>query len=215
MQQSTVPEVDSSGSRQLVLDTLPEATAVRDNGSAPILAIVTVGDVVYPYVYGYPIHPEVDTASGVLQFRVDNAAGAKRSDEPDQDGVVHATEALPAVACTFEGYRETPDKYVPVSMSCELPAPRALGGNKRPVLGGLNVGAKAEDVLKEPTVQENFLGEFHLTSDNFATGSGTGFFNTTHGQLALVFANKKLARFVYYFDPEVKAWQNPAHWVTP
>jgi len=33
------------------------------------------------------------------------------------------------------------------------------------------------------------------------------------GQLALVFANKKLTRFVYYFDPAVAGWQNQSLWV--
>jgi hypothetical protein len=192
-----------------------EATATRDDRSAPILQVATVDDVVFPYVYGYPIYPEGDAARGLISFRRDNAKGARDTDKEDSDGVVHAIEELPALGCKFEGIRENVNKYVPVSLTCELPAPKALGGTKRPVLGGISVGAKAEQVLKDPSVQENFLGAFHLTSDDFAGGSGTGYFNTTHGQLALVFSKKRLTRFIYYFDPDVKAWQNPALWVKP
>jgi kynureninase len=82
-------------------------------------------------------------------------------------------------------------------------------------LDSVAAGAKAEQLLQDKTIQDTFMGAFHLTSDDFAAGSGTGYFNTTHGQLAFVFAKKKLTRFVYYFDPGVKGWQNPASWVKP
>lgn len=212
-QVSTVPETDNGESQQVALATLAEAPAVRDNASAPILAVMTVGKVVYPYVYGYPLHPDGDAASGVAQLRRDNATGARESDTRDRDGVMHAIEELPQLGCRFDGIREPTQKYVPVSLTCELPAPKALGGTKRPVLGALSADAKAEQILRDPTVQENFMGEFHLKSDDFSSGSGIGYFNTTHGQLALVFSQKKLTRFVYYFDPGVTDWQNPAHWV--
>ena len=91
----------------------------------------------------------------------------------------------------------------------------ALGGAKRPVLGHVSSGAKADQLLEDKSVQDTFLGEFHLKSDDFASGSGTGYFNTTHGQLAFVFSKKKLSKFIYYFDPNVKGWQNPALWVKP
>lgn len=189
-----------------------EAPEVRENVSAPILSVVTVDDVVYPYLYGYPLYPEGDGARGILELRKAAADGAKVTKKRDSDGVQHVTEDLPAIGCRFEGIRETRDKYVPVSLSCDLPAPKALGGSKRPVLGGLNAGAKAEEILKEPTVEEHFMGAFHLTSEDFAGGSGTAFFNTTHGQIALVFKSQKLDHFVYYFDPGVAGWQNPATW---
>lgn len=209
------PDSDIVAAQHLALEMPAEAKQVRDNGSAPILSVVTIDRVVIPYVYGYPLYPEGEAARGVLALRHDNAAGARRADNEDRDGVVHASEELPAIGCRFDGVRENPAKFVPVSLTCELPAPKALGGAKRPVLGSLSTGAKAEQILKEPTVQENFMGEFHLTSDDFATGSGIGYFNTTHGQLALVFANKKLTRFVYYFDPTVAGWQNQSLWVKP
>jgi hypothetical protein len=189
-----------------------EAAEVRENVSAPILGIVTIDEVVYPYVYGYPLYPEGDGARGIRELRKASAEGAKVSKRRDGDGVQHVTEELPAIGCRFTGVRESRDKYVPVSLSCDLPAPKALGGAKRPVLGALNAGAKADEILKEPTVEEHFMGAFHLTSEDFAKGSGTAFFNTTHGQLALVFKNQKLDHFVYYFDPGVAGWQNQATW---
>jgi hypothetical protein len=175
--------------------------------------VVTIDEVVYPYVYGYPIYPEGDGARGIAELRKGNSEGAKRSEQTDSDGVVHASEVLPSLGCRFDGIRENKQKFVPQSLSCTLPAPKALGGAKRPVLGGIAVGAKAEDILKEPTVEENFLGAFHLTSDDFAGGSGSAFFNTTHGQIAFVFKAHKLDHFVYYFDPGVVGWQNQASWV--
>jgi hypothetical protein len=205
-----------SGDTSNVAVAMPrETAAARDNRAAPILQVATVGNVVFPYVYGYPIYPEGDAARGILALRGENANGAKQVDREDAEGVVHAVEDLPQLGCKFEGIRENLNKFVPLSLTCELPAPKGLGGSKKPVLGALMVGAKAEQVLQEPTVKQTFLGAFHLTSDDFASGSGTGYFNTTHGQLALVFSRKKLARFVYYFDPGVKGWQNPVLWVRP
>ena len=209
-------EAEGSSSDDNVSIAMPhEAAATRDDRASPILQVATVNNVVFPYVYGYPIYPEGDAARGLISLRRDNAQGLRDTDKEDGDGVVHATEDLPQLGCRFEGIRENANRYVPVSLSCEVPAPKALGGTKRPVLGAISAGAKAEQVLKDAAVQEHFLGAFHLTSDDFAAGSGTGYFNTTHGQLGLVFSKKKLTRFVYYFDPGVKGWQNPAHWVKP
>jgi hypothetical protein len=192
-----------------------DASAARDDRTAPILKVASVGNVVFPYVYGYPLYPEGDAARGIAALRADNWAGARQGDKEDGDGVVHTFEELPQLGCRFDGIRENANKYVPLSLSCELPAPKALGGYKRPFLGTINAGAKAEQVLKDPTVKQVFLGAFHMTTDDFAGGSGTAYFNTTHGQLGLSFTRKKLTRFVYYFDPNVKGWQNPASWVRP
>jgi hypothetical protein len=163
-------------------------------------------------VYGYPLYPEGAAARGIAELRKVSREGAKHSQSADTDGVVHVTEELPMIGCRFEGIRESKAKFVPLSLTCDLPAPKALGGAKRPVLGAVVAGAKAEEILKEPTVVENFLGAFHLTSGDFAAGSGTAFFNTTHGQIALVFKGQKLDHFAYYFDPEVAGWRDPASW---
>ena len=208
--------VSSSDSDEPVEISMPHAAAaVRDNRSAPILQVVAAGKITYPSVYGYPLYPEGDAARGIPALRSENWSGARQQDNEEQSGVVHAVEELPQLGCRFDGIRENINKFVPVSLTCELPAPKALGGAKRPVMAAVGAGAKPEQLLRNKSVQEAFLGEFHLTSDDFNSGSGTGYFNTTHGQLAFVFAHKKLTRFVYYFDPGVKGWQNPALWVKP
>lgn len=192
-----------------------ESTAVRDDRRAPILEVATSGNVVFPKVYGYPIYPEGDAAQGILMLRRDNWSSVKKSEKRDAAGVVHEIEDYADLGCRFDGVRENANKLVPLSLTCELPAPRGLGGSKRPVLGDVSAGAKAEQLLKDKSVNEVFLGAWHLKSDDFDTGSGVGYFNTTHGQLAFSFSKKRLQRFVYYFDPSVKGWQNPTLWVNP
>ena len=209
---SALTDFNLGADKHVPVEMPTEAAAVRSNVSAPILSVVTVDEVIYPYLYGYPLYPEGDGARGILELRKASAEGAKVTKNRDKDGVQHVTEVLPSIGCRFEGIRETETKFVPVSLECDLPAPKSLGGAKRPVLGALNVGAKAEEILKEPTVEEHFMGAFHLTTEDFAAGSGTAFFNTTHGQIALVFKGQKLDHFVYYFDPGVVGWQNQATW---
>ena len=189
-----------------------DATEQRDDPGAAILTISSLDRAVFPYVYGYPIYPEGDGARGIPKLRSENAEGAELSEIEDESGVKLAREDLPQLGCRFDGVRETPIKFVPISLSCELPAPKTLGGVRRPVVGDVSSTAKPEQLLAEPSIQQAFLGEFHLTSDDFASGSGVGYFNTTHGQLAFVFSKKKLVRFVYYFDPGVKAWQSQELW---
>lgn len=209
---NAITEFNLGADKHVPVEMPAEAADVRSNVSAPILSVVTIDEVVYPYVYGYPLYPEGDGARGIAELRKAAAEGARLTKLRDRDGVQHVSEDLPAIGCRFEGIRESRQKFVPVSLSCGLPAPKALGGAKRPVLGALAAGAKAEEILKEPTVEEHFMGAFHLTSADFAGGSGTAFFNTTHGQIALVFKSQKLDHFVYYFDPGVTGWQNPATW---
>ena len=209
-----IDEPDSESSEEDI--RMPRSpSAARDSRATPILQVVSAGKIVYPYVYGYPLYPEGDAARGIPMLRTDNWTGARFADSEDSAGVVHAVEELPQLGCRFDGIRETLAKFVPLSLTCELPAPKGLGGAKKPVLGSVGAGAKPEQILEDKMVKEVFLGEFHLKSDDFASGSGTAYFNTTHGQLALVFSKKKLAKFIYYFDPGVKGWQNPALWVKP
>ena len=203
----------STGPVHIALPT--ESTAVRDDRRAPILEVASQGSVVFPKVYGYPIYPDGDAAQGIAMLRRDNWSGVRKSESPDDAGVVHEIEEYPALGCRFDGVRENLNKFVPLSLTCDLPPPKNVGGSKRPVIGTLASGAKAEQLLKDKSVEEIFLGEFHLKSEDFDGGSGLGYFNTTHGQLAFGFARKKLTRFVYYFDPGVKGWQNPTLWVTP
>ena len=209
---SALAEFNNGADKHINVDMPAEAAEVRQNGNAPILSVVTIDEVVLPYVYGYPLYPEGAAARGIAELRKVSSEGAKHSQSADTDGVVRVTEELPMIGCRFEGIRESKAKFVPLSLTCDLPAPKALGGAKRPVLGTVVAGAKAEEVLKEPTVVENFLGAFHLTSSDFAAGSGTAFFNTTHGQIAFVFKGQKLDHFAYYFDPNVAGWRDPASW---
>lgn len=190
-----------------------DAASVRDDPGAAILTISSMGRTVFPYVYGYPIYPEGDAARGIPKLRSDNGAGQPPSETEDESGVKLAREELPRLGCRFDGVRETSVKFVPISLTCELPAPKALGGASRPIVDALAVSAKAEDLLKQPSVETTFLGEFHLTSDDPTTGAHIGYFNTTHGQLAFVYLRKRLTRFVYYFDPGVQGWQNQELWV--
>lgn len=208
----TLTAFNNGADKHVDVEMPAEAAEVRQNGSAPILSVVTVDEVVLPYVYGYPLYPEGRAARGIAELRKVSSEGAKRSQSTDKDGVVHVTEELPGIGCRFEGIRENKAKFVPLSLTCDLPAPKALGGAKRPVLGAVTAGAKSDDVLKEPTVVENFLGAFHLTSSDFASGSGTAFFNTTHGQIALVFKGHKLDHFAYYFDTDVAGWRAQQNW---
>lgn len=192
-----------------------ESTAVRDDRKAPILQVASTGDVVFPTVYGYPIYPDGDASQGILMLRRDNWSSVKRSQKTDEAGVVHELENYADLGCVIDGVRENANKFVPLSLTCDVPAPKSLGGSKRPVMGDLMAGAKADQVLKDKSVEDVFLGAWHLTSGDFDGGSGAGYFNTTHGQLAFQFSKKKLQRFVYYFDPSVKGWQNPTLWVKP
>ena len=192
-----------------------DAASVRDDPAAAIITISSMGRNVFAYVYGYPLYPEGDAARGIPKLRSDNWAGAHSSEEQDESGVKLAHEELPQLGCSFDGVRESAVKFVPISLTCELPAPKPLGGAGRPVVDRLLVSAKAEDLLQQPSVETAFLGEFHLTSDDPVSGAHTGYFNTTHGQLAFVYQKKRLARFVYYFDPGVQGWQNQELWVKP
>ena len=206
-------EAEASGPVHIALPR--ESTAVRDDRRAPILQVSASGNVVFPTVYGYPIYPEGDAAQGILMLRRDNWGSVKKAERTDESGLVHEIEEYPELGCRFDGVRENANKFVPLSLTCELPPPKAMGGSKRPVLGSLMAGAKAEQVLKNESVEQVFLGAWHLKTEDFDAGSGTGYFNTTHGQLAFGFFKKKLQRFVYYFDPNVKGWQNPTLWVKP
>ena len=196
-----------------------ETTAGRDDRTAPVVNVMLMDDgadgVAVPWVYGYPLYAEGDAEQSIAKLRHDNWTGATQEQTQDDAGVVHVAEHLPALGCRFDGIQETPSKFVPLSFTCELPPPKALGGNKRPVLGELTTGAKAASLLKEKSIEQAFLGEFHLKSDGFDAGNGIGYFNTTHGQLAFGFERGKLARVIYYFDPSVKAWQTPTLWVNP
>ncbi|MDH5675531.1 MAG: hypothetical protein OEZ06_25640 [Myxococcales bacterium] len=205
--------------RKAVMVEMPwDTTAVRDKKTAPIVSVVVVDDgrdgVPVPHIYGYPLWAEGQASRGILKLRHDNYSEATLENFEDEHGVKHWEERLPALGCTFHGIEETEIERVPLSLSCELPAPAALGGKKRPVVGELTVGAHADKVVSEPSLVHAFLGDWHLVEGDLKK-SGVGFFNTEHGQLAFEFERGRLSRVTYHFDPPEKRWRSAMLWVQP
>jgi hypothetical protein len=194
-----------------------ETTAVRDDATKPVVNVVTldngVGGVPVPYVYGYPLYAKGDARQGILKLRTDNQDGASTEERADEYGVLYRVEKLPQLGCTIEGFQETPVKFVPISLRCELPAPKAYGGKDRPAVGTLKAGARASAIVKEPSIEKAFLGEWHLTEGKPDEGDGVGYFNTEHGQLAFEFSGGRLSSVAYYFDPKQKGWREPGLWM--
>jgi len=193
-----------------------ETTAVRDDQNAPMVKVVTLDDgrhgVPVPYLYGYPIYGQGEALKGVLKLRTDNTDGVTVDEREDEHGVVMRTEKLPQLGCAIEGVKQDEVTFVPIVLSCEVPAPKALGGKNRPVVGALRAGARAKEVLEEPSLEKAFLGEWHLVQGDPDKGKGIGYFNTDHGQLAFEFDNGRLSAVAYYFDPPHKPWQEPLLW---
>lgn len=216
----TTGEVSPKPKRRAVVVELPwDSTKVRDDAKAPIVSVVVLDDgadgVPVPYLYGYPLYADGEAKQGVFKLRADNRQGAAFSDRTDEHGVVHRTESLPQIGCTLEGFQEAEDRFAPVSLRCALPAPKAYGGRDRPVVGKLKVGARAADVVHEPSLEKAFLGEWHLVDGQPDKGAGSGYFNTDHGQLAFEFVKGRLGAVTYYFDPGVKGWRTPVLWMGP
>jgi hypothetical protein len=209
----------SASSGKVAVEMPWETTKVRDDETAPVLRVAVLADgrrgVAVPYVYGYPIYPEGAATQGLLKLRLDNWEGATREQQEDEQGVMRVRELLPKLGCSIEGIQESESQFVPIELRCGLPAPRDLGGSKRPVFGELRAGAAPGDVLSQPVVRQAFYGDWHMQSEGLAKGRGEGLFNTDHGQLAFVFDKGKLVSFAYYFDPPVKGWRDPNLWAMP
>ena len=204
--------------RPVVVEMPWETTKVRDNARAPAVSVTLmddgVGGVPVPYLYGYPIYGQGQALEGVLKLRTDNYEGATRDLRTDEHGVVYRVEELPQLGCYIEGFEEDTDKFVPIVLRCEMPPPRAFGGKKRPVIGALKAGARVDQVVAEPTLQEAFLGDWHLLEGE-PNGKAAGYFNTEHGQLVFEFAKGRLDAVAFYFDPSQKQWQKPVLWAMP
>jgi len=216
------PENDHSSSQpsgKVDVEMPWETTKVRDDATAPVVRVVVLQSgkraVPVPYVYGYPIYPEGAATQGLLKLRIDNYEGATREQREDEQGVVHVRELLPKLGCTIEGVLEGETQFVPSELRCDVPAPKELGGTKRPVFGEVRAGATPRDVLAQPVVGKAFYGDWHMQSEGFAKGKGEGFFNTDHGQLAFGFERGKLVSVAYYFDPPVKGWRDQSLWALP
>jgi len=195
-----------------------DTSAVRDDESAPIVKLVVFGSVeaptAVPYLYGYPIYPTGEAARGLLKLRLDNWQGAESEQYEDDSGVVHRKERLTRLGCTIEGIEESKGVFVPISLRCELPAPKDVGGSERPVIADLRAGASAEQLLALDVMNDAFLGDWHLIEGDLKR-TGEGFFNTQHGQLAFGFERGKLSSVAYYFDPPEEAWRSAQLWIQP
>lgn len=193
-----------------------DSTAVRDDEAAPIVKVdLPDGKNPVPYLYGYPIYASGPALDGIRKLRQENWTGVERQETEDTDGVVHVTEHFPELDCTFEGIKESEVAYVPWQLSCQLPAPKRFGGKKRPVIGALDSRASPEQVVQEPSLARAFLEDWHLKEGALERGTGTGYFNTDHGQLGFEFDKGHLARVVYLFDVPEKRWRKPELWVQP
>ena len=205
--------------KKAVVVSVPWDTSVHDDRSGPVLKVTVFDDgrdgVPVPFIYGYPLYSGGSAARGVLKLRQDNWKDVKLEEYLDEEGVVHFREEFRSLKCTIEGVKESQNKHVPRSLQCDLPSPRKLGGRKRPVVGELRTGALADDVVKEPSIAEAFLGEWHLVDDGFESGNGVAFFNTESGLLAFGFKRQRLVRIGFYFDPRDKRWQEPMLWMKP
>jgi hypothetical protein len=198
---------------------VPWDTSARDDVNIPVLKVMVISNgaegVAVPYLYGYPIFAEGDSANAILKLRQDNWTGAEPEQFEDEAGVIHYKENIIELGCVFEGIKETETRFIPLSLLCQLPAPKKYGGAKRSAIGELKAGAKAAEVVQEPSIRSAFLGGWHLTSDDFDSGNGFGYFNTAHGLLALGFTGGRLDRVAYYFSPSVKRWQDATLWIKP
>ena len=195
-----------------------EPPALLD-AEAPVVRIEVVDAgpraVVVPYLYGYPLFAGEGAVHGLRRFRQDNWEGYNRQEETDSDGIVRLKETFPRVGCVFTGVLEDEDTYVPMHVLCDLPAPKALGGRKRPVVGQVMVRQSAAKLLEDEVLDRAFHGDFHVTTPDFGQGSGTGYFNTDHGQLGFGFAKGRLDSVAFLFDPPVDAWRRAELWQAP
>ena len=215
---SNTTEASDQPTRKPVVVEMPwETTKVRDDRQAPVLRVETLDDgvdgVPVPYLYGYPIWGSGEALQGIVKLRSDNATGSRMDEWVDEHGVKYRAEELPEIACAIEGFRETEVDFVPILLRCQLPPPKSYGGKRRPVVGKLRTGARAKDVLAEPSLKKAFLGDWHLVEGDPTRGDGKGFFNTEYGQLAFEFTKGRLKAVSYYFDPERRQWRQPMLWM--
>lgn len=192
--------------------------AERDDAKAPQLRVDLRGPdgqpVAVPYLYGYPLYAEGPAIQGVRMLRQENWTGYAREEHKGQDGLIRVVETFPELGCVFDGVQEDEGRYVPLSMECEVPAPKKRGP-KRPVVGTIQPGAKADAVPREPSLAQAFLGEWHATTAGFDGANGAGYFDTPHGLIGFGFKKGKLNSIGFVFDPPEKRWRNPDLWTPP
>jgi hypothetical protein len=198
---------------------LPEGKPPElDDAHAPLIRVELVGSpahpVPVPYLYGYPLYADGPALEGVRRLRQENWTGYTRDAQKDGDGVEHVVEHFPELGCFFEGIQQDEAHYVPLYLQCDLPAPKERG-SKRPVIGDIMTGAKADNVPKEPSLAKAFLGEWHAKSAGFDDGSGAGYFDTQYGLLGFGFKKSKLNSIAFVFDTPEQRWRKPELWQQP
>ena len=204
--------------RTVVLETPASSPIERDDRKAPVVRIALFGTssepVGVPYLYGYPMYAEGTALQGVRLMRQDNWSGVERTEQQGDAGVVQIRELLPSIGCEFVGIQEDVGKYVPLSVTCELPQARGKNGS-RPVIGDVGPGARMSAVLSEPSVAKAFLGEFHAQTPGLESGDGVGYFDTPHGLLGFGFKNGKLSSVSFVFAPPQTNWRTQELWNEP
>jgi hypothetical protein len=205
-------------SRSIVLDTPTSTPIERDDRKAPLLRVAVFGSssqpIGVPYLYGYPLYAQGTALQGVRLLRQDNWAGLDRTEQEGEGGVINVVEKLPSLNCEFTGVQEDVNRYVPLSMTCDLPAPKSRGG-VRPVIGDIGAGARVAAVLAEPTIAKAFLGEFHAQTPGLDSGDGVGYFDTPDGLLGFGFKNGKLSSVSFVFAPPQQSWRTQELWAEP
>jgi hypothetical protein len=205
-------------SRSIVLDTPTSAPVERDDRKAPVVRVAVFGSssqpVGVPYLYGYPLYAQGTALQGVRLMRQDNWNGLERTEQQGEGGVVHVIEKLPSLNCEFTGIQEDVGRYVPLSVECDLPTPKARGA-ARPAIGEVSPGARVAALLQERSIAQAFLGEFHAQTADLESGDGIGYFDTPDGLLGFGFKNGKLATVSFVFAPPQQSWRTQELWNEP
>jgi hypothetical protein len=210
---------NSAESEAVMVEMPPNNPPERDDPKAPVLRVELRGPrdqaVAVPYLYGYPLYAEDPAIHGLRMLRQENWAGYEREVHKEQDGVIRVVESFPELGCVFEGVQEDEGAYVPFSMECNLPPPKKRGGYKRPVVGEVLLGARADSVPKEESLAKAFFGDWHATTAGFDGNNGAGYFDTAHGLLGFGFKKGRLTSVGFVFDPPEKRWRSPELWAPP
>jgi hypothetical protein len=205
-------------SRAIVLDTPTSTPVERDDRKAPVVRVAVFGSssqpIGVPYLYGYPLYAQGTALQGVRLMRQDNWNGLDRTEQEGEGGIVRVVEKLPSLGCEFTGIQEDVNRYVPLSVECDLPAPKGRAG-ARPAIGDVSPGARVAALLEEPTIAKAFLGEFHAQTAGLEAGDGVGYFDTPDGLLGFGFKNGKLASVSFVFAPPQQGWRTQELWNEP
>lgn len=216
---STMPEGEEHERVQVISLDLPKTNPPeRDDTRAALLRLDLLGEksqpVVVPYFYGYPLYAEGSAVQGLRMFRQENWEGYSKEERADADGVVHLIESFPVLGCVFEGVQEDESTYVPLSLECNVPPPKARGA-QRPLVGTLSTKTKAEAIPTDGSLSKAFLGEWHATKAAPDGVIEAGYFNTPYGLVGFNFKKGKVSGVSFVFDPAERRWRKPELWMAP